>query len=137
MTFFARAGALLPAWARAGRERGGIVLGTRARLRRNVAGQPFPGNASPRDRRRLAAVREADPDETARRLAQRALAVGGTHVLEGARGQHFRDPLRRRLEIGQHRLQRVGVVAIDGAVDEAVVDDDLHAHLRDEVAGPP
>ena len=55
MSFFAAAGQRLPAWARGGGESGEIVLGTRARLRRNVANEPYPGNASPRDRRRLAA----------------------------------------------------------------------------------
>lgn len=55
MSFFAEAVDLMPAWALAGGSHGSIVLGTRARLRRNVAGQPFPGVASPRDRRSLAA----------------------------------------------------------------------------------
>ncbi|RKZ13372.1 hypothetical protein DRQ50_10555 [bacterium] len=55
MSFFVTAGQRLPAWARGGGEHGDIVLGTRACLRRNVTEEPFPGNASPRDRRRLAA----------------------------------------------------------------------------------
>ena len=55
MTFFAKKGAVLPAWALGSGRSSEIVLGTRARLRRNIAGENFPGHSSPRERRRLAA----------------------------------------------------------------------------------
>ena len=43
-----------PAWTAADGHQAEIVLATRVRLARNVAGEPFPGNVAPRERERLA-----------------------------------------------------------------------------------
>jgi protein arginine kinase len=83
----------LPAWAAADGPQAEIVLATRVRLARNIAGEPFPGSAAPREREQLA--------------GDLAAVVAGLPGLEGA----------RRLELGRlstdellclHELQLLG-----------------------------
>lgn len=120
-----------PAWTLGMGPHSGIVLCTRARLARNVAGEPFPGNASPRDRERLGADLAAVLQSLPSLADARSIDVAGLgpdevlclrelQVLGGGRND---DPAGRRVVLGP------------GLVRTAQVGDEDHVRLQSWRAG--
>lgn len=116
----------VPGWALTTGPQSEIVLCTRVRLARNVAGEPFPGNASPRDRLRLAgdlasalgrlpALAGARRIDVGRLAPDEVLCLRELQLLGGARDD---DPAGRL------------VLATDDLLRTAQIGDEDHVRLQ-------
>lgn len=121
----------VPAWTSAAGHQAEIVLVTRVRLARNVAGEAFPGNAAARDRERLAGDLAA--------ALGRLTALAGARRLEVARLGADEELCLQELHLltprpGEDRAGRI-LMLDEGMHHTASIGDEDHLRLQTWRAG--